>query len=72
MPVPRAPQRSRGTAAVVLSRPDPPAAPARAQPPQPDAGAGWPRWFAIFSSLTLGAALLGIWALLLLGDSLHR
>ncbi|MDX2170616.1 MAG: hypothetical protein SF182_26320 [Deltaproteobacteria bacterium] len=69
----RAPQRSRGTAAVVLGRPDH----AVKHPPPRDAappprGTGWPRWFDVLAASALGAALLGIWALLVLGDSLRR
>jgi hypothetical protein len=72
MTLPRAPQRSRGTAAVVLTRPEPPPARLAGTAPEHNADAGWPRWFSLLSAIALGAALLGIWALLLLGDSLHR
>lgn len=71
MPLPHAPQRSRGTAAVVLTRPDPPP-PTRPAAPSPAVSARWPRWFSIASGVLLGAAVLAIWALLLLGDSLRR
>ncbi len=65
------PRRSRGTAAVVLSRPDP-QAPDQPGPATPDDGAygtGWPRWFALTTAILLGAALLAVWTLLLLGGA---
>jgi hypothetical protein len=73
MPVANIPQRSRGTAAVVLSRADAPPTggePTDAAPHAP--GAAWPRWFTILTAVTLGAAVAGLWALLLFGDALRR
>ena len=74
MPIANIPRRSRGTAAVVLGRPDaPPTGITPPPPPQVDAaGSGWPRWFAVLTAVALGAAVAGIWALLLFGDSLRR
>ncbi len=74
MPLANLPQRSRGTAAVVLSRPDAPPtgiAPVVA-PPRDAAGTGWPRWFTVLTAVALGVAVAGLWALLLFGDSLRR
>jgi hypothetical protein len=73
MPLPHHVRRRHGTAALILSRPDPAKPPARSSidadhvdsPDQP-----WPRWFAVASGVLLAAAVLGLWALLLLGDSL--
>lgn len=66
--------RQRGTAAIVLSRADPPAEngtpwdsphPALERP-----GGRAPVWPLVLTWIFLGSAIAAVWALLLLGDSL--
>jgi len=65
-------RRPRSTAALVLTRADapplPPRAPAELLAPQCDLP--WPAWLRIATAVVLGASVAGLWALLLLGDSL--
>jgi hypothetical protein len=69
--------RQRSTAAVVLTRPDPRPGGRESTPADrdPTGAAGGPssgrsRWPAVLTWVVLGAAIAGLWALLLLGDSL--
>jgi len=62
--------RHRSTAALVLSRPDPAAGTAPHLPATPEAAPRRPVWAAVLVWVVLGAAIAGVWALLLLGDSL--
>ena len=65
----RTPTRQRSTAAVVLSRLDPPVLSGQTGPGRPHAAA--PRvWPTVLNWLLLGGAIAALWALLLLGDSL--
>jgi hypothetical protein len=65
-------RRPRSTAALVLTRPDPPPSPPRspAEPLAAEPDPPWPAWFRIATAVVLGAAVAGLWALLLLGDCL--
>jgi hypothetical protein len=62
----------RGTAAVILSRHAPVLAEANPGPPHPTFPGDEPvrRWQALLVWALLGAAIAGLWTLLLFGDSL--
>jgi hypothetical protein len=67
--------RTRSTAALVFTRRDPPVSehPVLLAPPVPASEEPqWSRAFALASGILLGLLVAGIWALLLLGDSLKR
>jgi hypothetical protein len=63
--------RPRSTAVTVLSRADPRPSPGGASAHAPAPAGQLPRWIGVLKWVALGAAIVALWTLLLLGDSLR-